>query len=101
MDQYGKALDAFRQKDYANAVSACQKLVQLNPTSAEAHFLLGVAFEASESPDSAISEFQQALRLNPKYSEAASGLAEAYQAKGMDRESKEAARKAAEIKGGR
>jgi membrane associated rhomboid family serine protease len=101
VDQYGKALDAFRQKDYANAVSACQKLVQLNPTSAEAHFLLGVAFEASESPDSAIPEFQQALRLNPKYSEAASGLAEAYQSKGMDRESKEAARKAVEIKGGR
>src|ERR1700722_1383037 len=78
VDQYGKALDAFRQKDYANAVSACQKLVQLNPTSAEAHFLLGVAFEASESPDSAIPEFQEALRLNPKYSQAATGLAEAY-----------------------
>jgi membrane associated rhomboid family serine protease len=101
VDQYGKVMDAFRHKDYANAVSACQKLVQLNPTSAEAHFLQGVAFEASESPDSAIPEFQEALRLNPKYSQAATGLAEAYKSKGMDRESKEAARKAVEIKGGR
>ncbi len=101
VEQYGKAMDAFRQKDYAKAVSACQKLVQLNPSSAEAHFLLGVAFEASESPDSAIPEFQEALRLNPKYSEAAAGLAEAYKSKGMDRESKEAAHKAVELKGGR
>jgi superkiller protein 3 len=73
----------------------------LNPSSAEAHFLLGVAYEATESPDGAILQFQEALRLRPKYSEAAAGLAEVYKSKGMDRESKEAARKAAEIKRGR
>jgi membrane associated rhomboid family serine protease len=98
-DQYQKAMDAFRQKDYANAVNACQKMVQSNPSSAEAHFLLGVAYETTENPDGAIPQFQEALRLDPKYSEAAAGLADAYKAKGMDRESKDAARKAVELKG--
>jgi membrane associated rhomboid family serine protease len=98
-DQYQKAMDAFRQKDYANAVKACQKMVQSNPSSAEAHFLLGVAYETTENPDGAIPQFQEALRLNPKYSEAAAGLSEAYKSKGMDRESKEAAHKAVELKG--
>jgi membrane associated rhomboid family serine protease len=98
-EQYQKAMDAFREKDYAKAVNACQKLVQSNPSSAEAHFLLGVAYETTANPDGAIPQYQEALRLNPKYSEAAAGLAEVYKSKGMDRESKDAARKAAELKG--
>ena len=99
--QYEKAIDAFRKKDFAKAVTACQKLVQLNPKSAEAHFLLGLAYKSTEDLDDAISQFQQALILNPKYSEAAAGLAEAYKSKGMDRESAEAAHKAVELEGGR
>jgi membrane associated rhomboid family serine protease len=98
-DQYEKAMDAFRQKDYANALKACQTMVQSNPSSAEAHFLLGLAYEATENPDGAIAQFQDALRLDPKYSEAAAGLAEAYKSKGMDRESKEAAHRAVELNG--
>jgi membrane associated rhomboid family serine protease len=101
LGQYEKGMDAFRRKDYADAVAAFQKVAQLDPKSSEAHFLLGVAYEGAEQPDDEISEFQEALRLNPKYAEAEAGLAEAYRAKGMEREADEASHKAAELKGGR
>jgi tetratricopeptide (TPR) repeat protein len=101
LGQSEKGMDAFRRKDYADAVAAFQKLAQLDSKSSEAHFLLGVAYEGAERPDDEISEFQEALRLNPKYAEAEAGLAEAYRAKGMEREADEASHKAAELKGGR
>lgn len=101
IDEYGKVMDAFRRKDYSDAVSPGQKLVQLNPKSAEAHYLLGVAYATTENADGAILEFQEALRLNPKYPEAATALAEVYKSKGMEPESKDAAEKAGKLNGGR
>jgi tetratricopeptide (TPR) repeat protein len=101
LGQYEKGMDAFKRKDYAGAVAAFQKVVRLNPKSAEDHFLLGVAYEGVERPDDEISEFQEALRLNPKHAGAEAGLAEAFRTKGMDREADEASRKAAELKSGR
>jgi membrane associated rhomboid family serine protease len=99
LGQYQKAVDAFRKKNYDDAVSACQKVVQLNPKSAEARFFLGAAYEGASKPDDAITQFQEALRLNPRYANAELGLAEAYRAKGMEREANEASQRATELKG--
>ena len=101
LTQYQKAADAFRKKNYSDAVSAGQKVVQLNPKSAEARFLLGAAYGGASRPDDAITQFQEALRLKPRYANAELGLAEAYRLKGMQREANEASQKAAEFKGGR
>ncbi len=99
IDAYQKIVAALDRKDYPGAVTAAQRFVQLNPKSAESHFMLGVAYESAGNPDNAIAEFQEALRLDPKDADAETGLAEAYKAKGMDRESQEASQKAAELKG--
>jgi rhomboid protease GluP len=101
LGQEQKGIDDLRQKNYADAIVAWQKVTQLEPKSAESRFLLGVAYEGAERPDDAISQFQEALRLNPKFSQAEIGLAEAYSAKGMNREAQEATQKAAELKGDR
>jgi membrane associated rhomboid family serine protease len=101
LGQDKKAIDAFRRKDYTGAVAACEKLVQLSPNSMQWRFLLGVAYEGAGQPDDAIAQFLEVLRLDPKSAEAEAGLAEAYRAKGMDREAEEASRKAVELKGGR
>jgi membrane associated rhomboid family serine protease len=97
--QYDKALEAFRRKDPAAAVAACEKVVKLNPRSAESHFLLGVAYESADRPDDAITQFQETLRLDPKYADAETGLAESYAAKGMETKSQEAYKRAAALKG--
>ena len=98
IEQYGKGVDAFRSKDYSAAATAFEKVVQSNPNFAESHFFLGVAYQGSDRPDDAITQFQAALRLNPRYADAETGLAEVYKAKGMEREADEASQKAAEFK---
>jgi rhomboid protease GluP len=97
--QFGKALEAFKSKDPAAAVAACEKVAQFNPRWAESHFLLGVAYESADRPDDAIAQFQETLRLDPKYADAATGLAESYAAKGMEAQSQEAYKRAAALKG--
>jgi membrane associated rhomboid family serine protease len=101
LGQYEKAIDAFRRKDYADAVPPFQKVVQLNPRSSEAHFLLGLAYQGVERQDEAIAQFQEALRINPKYAEAEAGLADAYARKGMEHQANEASHKTVELKGDR
>jgi membrane associated rhomboid family serine protease len=101
LGQDEKAIAAFRRKDYASAVTASEKVVQLNPRSEQWRLLLGAAYGNAGRPDDAIAQFQELLRLNPKSSEAESGLAEAYRAKGMDNEAAEASKKAVELEGSR
>ena len=55
-EQYDKGMDAFRKEHYADAVTAFQRAVQSYPTSAEAHFLLGVAYQSVEKMDDAIAQ---------------------------------------------
>jgi tetratricopeptide (TPR) repeat protein len=48
------------------AISACRLALQLRPSSALGHFLLGQNLARAGRPDEAIEELEKALRLSPK-----------------------------------
>lgn len=88
-----------REKHYAEAIPLLQRFARLNPKSADAHYLLGLAFAGAQRPDEAIASFQRALQLEPTYADAQTGLGMAYADKGMAKEAADAYKKAAELKG--
>jgi len=89
-DEYFTALDkamaALGKNDWNEAIRDLQKVVAVNPRSAEAHYLLGSSYLNAHQPDAAVSEFQQALQIETHYRDAEVGLSMAYSAKGMHRE---------------
>jgi membrane associated rhomboid family serine protease len=97
--QFEKGIAALKKDDFATAIPAFQKVVQLNPDSPEANYLLGAAYLGANQPDPAIASFQRTLRLKPDFAEADDALGAAYKAKGMDNESQAAYAKAAQLRG--
>ena len=60
---------------YAEGVKALQRAIELNPTSAQGHYNLGVALRSARRPkEDAERHFRQALRLQPGYEAAAEAL---------------------------
>ena len=63
--------------DYARALDAFQRAVQVGPQSAEAHNWLGVALSSKADLPGAIAEFRKAVALDPEYGRAYSNLGSA------------------------
>ena len=63
--QMGVYKMASGQADEAQRLFEC--LVGVNPKDADAHALLGTAFEAQARPEEAIASFTEALKVNPKH----------------------------------
>lgn len=76
----GLALDA--QGDQEGAFHSFQKVLELNPSLASAHFNLGRALNAKGDLAGAIRSYQMALGSNPRLAEAHSNLGLALMAKG-------------------
>ncbi len=91
-------VQALKEGHYEQAIPARKQAVQRDPKSAEAHYLLGLAYVGAHQPDEAIASFQEALRLKPDDADTEAGLGMAYQAKGMKPEAQEAFQKAADLK---
>lgn len=92
------ATAALQRNDYAAAIPSLQAVVARNPNSPQTRYLLGIAYVGNHQPDDAIVEFQKALQLQPRFADAESGLAMAYQAKGMKPEADQANARAAEMR---
>jgi tetratricopeptide (TPR) repeat protein len=81
-----RAIEAMKDRLYADAVLEWNKALDLVATEPLAHNNLGVALMETGKVDEAIEHYRKALEFNPKYPEACNNLGEALSGKGADKE---------------
>ncbi len=59
-----------RLGEYASAVASFKQALELNPTSADAHYYLGAALDSLGKTDEAQTRYQEATRLQPGFARA-------------------------------
>ena len=64
--------------EYAKAIEAYKEQISQNPSSAETHFNLGLAYGKSGQHEKEIDSYEKAVRLNPKRPELRLNLGNAY-----------------------
>ncbi|HXT65848.1 MAG TPA: tetratricopeptide repeat protein, partial [Nitrospiraceae bacterium] len=64
---YEQGTALLRKGDLAAASEAVRKAIELNPSSAEAHHLLGMIAFKEKKPVQAVEAFTRALKLKPAY----------------------------------
>lgn len=64
----------------ADAISPLEAAIQISSTDADALYLLGVAYNATDKPEQALIYFQRAVRLVPDFVETYSGMVASYTA---------------------
>ncbi len=57
----------FEQKQYDLAIQAYRRVVEQDPDNVEAHFNLGLAYQAQHLDQKAIEEFRRVIKLRPDY----------------------------------
>ncbi len=78
--------DFARRQDYRKALAFCRQALRLDPTSPDAHNLVGVALDAQGKADEAFSKYAEAVRLEPVYPDARNNLGSALARRGKLRE---------------
>jgi Flp pilus assembly protein TadD len=58
------------RKDYAEALQAFQRAIELKPDNADAHFAVGMAYVQSGQKALALAPFRRVLLLNPHHPDA-------------------------------
>ncbi|MEI9975450.1 MAG: tetratricopeptide repeat protein [Ignavibacteriota bacterium] len=75
--EFNTAADLSERHQYAEAVPAWRKAVQLNPDDARAHNNLGAALTETGKPEEALAEYRRSLELNDQSSQAHNNLGSA------------------------
>ena len=95
---YGLGLTLAEQGDHEAAIREFRTVTELDSDSAGAFYEMGSSYLKLKKYDEAIAAFSQGQKQSGDDSYFESGLAQAYQAKGMKTEAGEAQRKAAQLK---
>ncbi|MEA5603769.1 trypsin-like peptidase domain-containing protein, partial [Nostoc sp. UHCC 0252] len=74
------------QNKLDEAITACQKSIQLNSQDATTHSLLGYTFKRQKKLDAAVTAYEKAIQLNPNYTLAHNGLGLSLQEQGKLKE---------------
>jgi type IV pilus biogenesis/stability protein PilW len=91
---FNSGVDLYHQRDYAKAIQAYQKVIELDPGYAEAHNNLGIIYQEAGDFERALSSYQKAIEINPKYEKALNNLGVLLYLKGRYEESIQAFQKA-------
>jgi type IV pilus biogenesis/stability protein PilW len=91
---FNSGVDLYHQRDYAKAIQAYQKVIELDPGYPEAHNNLGIIYQEAGDFDRALSSYQKAIEINPKYEKALNNLGVLLYLKGRYEESIQAFQKA-------
>lgn len=68
----------------ADALPVIRDALVINPTDADAHYLLGIAYLRTAQHQLALQSFQEAIRYVPDFAEAYAGMEACYRALGME-----------------
>jgi type IV pilus biogenesis/stability protein PilW len=91
---FNSGVDLYHQRDYAKAIQAYQKVIEIDPGYAEAYNNLGIIYQEAGDFDRALSAYQKAIEINPKYEKALNNLGVLLYLKGRYEESIRAFQKA-------
>lgn len=77
-DEYDRGRSFHKDKDYASAIAAFQRAIDLDATFVDAHYRLGVAFEDDRQFRRAIETYERVLSLKPDHVQAATNIGECH-----------------------
>lgn len=76
--KFDEAGELYYKKDYQNAISKYNEIIEWNPNYANVHNNRGTAYLGLKNYDKAIKDYNQAIKLNPNYFEAYNNRGIAY-----------------------
>jgi len=82
-DWFKKGSEAYKAKNYDEAIKCLTKAIAINPNCAEVHYNLGLAYRGKGMLDKAISEYKKAIAIEPNIVVVHYNLGNAYHRKGM------------------
>jgi Tfp pilus assembly protein PilF len=91
---FNSGVEFYHQRDYAKAIQAYQKVIDIDPGYAEAYNNLGIIYQDAGDFDRALSAYQKAIEINPRYEKALNNLGVLLYLKGGYEESIRAFQKA-------